>query len=386
MSFYLFLLVVLSIYTAMHAVVFWGIHPLLSGHPAGRIVVGIWMAVMIVAPVGVHLLEDRGLEIPAQFLAWIGYTWMGLVFLAFWAFLLIGIYEGINWLLSAGLSAVPRYTLRSPAVTAGVVLLVLLAGWYGFMEALNIRVERVTIASDHLPPAHRGLRIAQVSDIHLGLMNRQGKLADIVLKLLNLDPDLLVATGDVVDGEIGHLDGLSDLWNTLDPPLGKFAVTGNHEVYAGLEQSIDFLEKSGFTVLRNESRPLGPHFSIAGVDDRHLQTSEKEEVGLLEAQSEDRFVLFLKHRPVVLEEAPGLFDLQLSGHAHNGQIFPFNLITRLEYPRLNGLYPLTGGGRLYASRGTGTWGPPMRIGSPPEITLFKIVPVSNRTQPKGVDS
>jgi predicted MPP superfamily phosphohydrolase len=84
-------------------------------------------------------------------------------------------------------------------------------------------------------------------------------------------------------------------------------------------------------------------------------------------------VLILKHRPCFNQKAAGLFDLQLSGHAHRGQIFPFNLLTGLEYPMQNGLYPLAGGGHLYASRGTGTWGPPIRVGSPPEITLFEIV-------------
>lgn len=386
MNFFIFLAVVLSIYTVMHGLVFWGIHPLLAGSPAARIIAALWMALMIFAPVAVHMLEDRGFELPAQILAWVGYTWMGLVFLAFWAFLIVGVYELIAWLLSAGISAVPRHSLRGTGGATVVVLLVLAAGFYGFMEALNIRVETVTIESDKLPPGAEPIRVAQVSDIHLGLMNRQGKLADIALKLRVLDPDLLVATGDVVDGEIGHLDGLSDLWNTLDPPLGKFAVTGNHEVYAGLGQSIEFLERSGFTVLRNGGRTLNDRLAVAGVDDEHLNVSEAKEVGLLEAQPEDRFVLFLKHRPVVSEEALGLFDLQLSGHAHKGQIFPFNLVTRLEYPRQNGLYSLSGGSRLYASRGTGTWGPPMRIGSPPEITLFEIVPATGTQPEKGTDA
>jgi predicted MPP superfamily phosphohydrolase len=88
------------------------------------------------------------------------------------------------------------------------------------------------------------------------------------------------------------------------------------------------------------------------------------------------FTLLLKHRPRLNRQALGLFDLQVSGHAHRGQIFPFNLLTALEYPLQDGLYPLDGGGHLYASRGTGTWGPPMRILSPPEITLFEIVPAS----------
>lgn len=386
MNFVVFLTVVLSVYTVMHGVVFWGIYPLLSGHGSARVLVCLWMALMIAAPVAVHMLEDRGLEFPAQVLAWIGYTWMGLVFLAFWAFLILGLYECIGWALSAAVSAIPRYSLRGTGTATAVIALVLLAGFYGFIEALNIRVEKIAVASDKLPPGTAPLRVAQVSDIHLGLMNRKGKLADIVLKLHLLEPDLVAATGDAVDGEIGHLDGLSDLWNTIDPPLGKYAVTGNHEVYAGLKGSTEFLKRSGFTVLRNESRTVSVHLSVAGVDDEHLDVPDGKEVDLLESLPRDRFILFLKHRPVVLDKALGLFDLQLSGHAHNGQMFPFNLITRLEYPRQNGLYPLPNGSRLYVSRGTGAWGPPMRIGSPPEITLFEIVPAQEAEKEKGADA
>lgn len=386
MNFFIFLAVVISIYTAMHGLVFWGIHPLLAGRPTFRAFVLCWMVLMIFAPVAIHLLEDSGLELPAQILAWTGYVWMGLVFLAFWIFLILGLYELINRLASVLISPIPRYSLRNAGVSGAAVLLTLSVGFYGFMEALQVRVETVTIESRKLPPGEDRLRIAQVSDIHLGLINRQGKLSDIVLKLINLEPDVLVATGDVVDGEIGHLDGLSDLWNTVNPAMGKFAVIGNHEVYAGLNQSVTFLEQSGFSVLRNDARMPGDRLVVAGVDDEILNVSKEKEIELLRAQPDDRFVLFLKHRPVAMEKSASLFDLQVSGHAHKGQIFPFNLITRLEYPFQNGLHVLTGGGMLYTSRGTGTWGPPMRVGSPPEITLFEIVPISQAAREKGADA
>jgi uncharacterized protein len=371
-SFIVFLLIVLSIYTAMHCLVYWGIYPLLAGHPVGRIAVALWMALMIFTPVIIHLLEDRGIELPARILAWVGYFWLALIFLALWPFAAIGLYEIVNFLLSKIISAVPRFSLHG-TVSAGIVMaLTVAATIYGFSEASNIRVETVRITTDKLPPYTDRIRIAQVSDIHLGLMNREGTLAPIVLKLLHLEPDILVATGDVVDGEIGHLDGLSDLWNKVNPPLGKYAVMGNHEIYAGLDGAADFLNRSGFKILRNTGRVVGNQLTVVGVDDQHLGITDDRELDILTRHQSDRFTIYLKHRPTVADGAAERFDLQLSGHAHGGQIFPFNFITRLEYPMNRGLHVLPGGGRLYVSRGTGTWGPPIRIGAPPEITLFEI--------------
>ena len=215
-------------------------------------------------------------------------------------------------------------------------------------------------------------RFLQVSDLHLGLLNREGALKRVVSRLKELEPDLLVATGDMVDAQLDHLDGLSDLWGEINPPLGKFAVTGNHEVYAGLGQSLEFLRGSGFTVLRNESRDVGDILTLAGVDDDQVRSSPTDESGLLGSRPQGFFTVLLKHRPSVSPGALGRFDLQLSGHTHLGQIFPFRFLTGLQYPRQNGLYDLPGGAKLYTSRGTGTWGPPMRVLAPPELTVFEV--------------
>jgi len=252
-----------------------------------------------------------------------------------------------------------------------VVLTVVAASFYGLYEADNLRVEQVRIVSDRLPPGTPPLRIAQVSDLHLGLIHRDEALAPIISRLQQLRPDLLVATGDIVDAQLNHLDELVALWRRIEPPLGKYAVTGNHEYYAGLEQALDFLERSGFEVLRNRSLEVGELLKITGVDDP-ARGGRPDELKALDARS-PLFTLLLKHRPRFEENSQGLFDLQLSGHAHRGQIFPFNLLTGLEYPMQDGLYTLAEGQRLYTSRGTGTWGPPMRIGSPPEITLIEVV-------------
>jgi predicted MPP superfamily phosphohydrolase len=154
-------------------------------------------------------------------------------------------------------------------------------------------------------------------------------------------------------------------------------VTGNHEFYAGLDQSIDFMNKAGFTVLRGEVATVGGAIDVAGVDDptvRHFGPrgglSDREVL----SRGGGRFTILLKHQPLVEKDALGAFDLQLSGHTHKGQIFPFSLITSRFFSFHSGSYGLANGALLHVSRGTGTWGPPIRFLSPPQITVIDLIP------------
>jgi len=140
---------------------------------------------------------------------------------------------------------------------------------------------------------------------------------------------------------------------------------------------LSFTEDAGFTVLRGETASAGGIISIAGVDDptgkyfgHYKGISEKT---LLSGLPKDRFTLLLKHVPVIDNNALGLFDLQLSGHTHDGQIFPFNLVVRLFFPKHAGLFHLPHNALLYVSRGSGTWGPPIRFLSPPEVTIIRLI-------------
>ena len=205
------------------------------------------------------------------------------------------------------------------------------------------------------------------------------RLSRIIGLLERVKPDLVVATGDLVDAQMDRSNNLAAMLATLTPPLGKFAVAGNHEFYAGIRQSGRFLKAAGFKLLRNEAFELKGLLKIVGVDDpagrrRYPENSwvGKEERILLTDSESKRFTLLLKHRPRVETESTGQFDLQLSGHTHGGQIFPFNLITGLFYSRQRGFYTLDKGSVLYVNRGTGTWGPPMRFLSPPEVTLIEL--------------
>jgi uncharacterized protein len=323
----------------------------------------VWAGLMTIGP----LLQWRLERYPdchalAVSGAWIVFGWMGFSFLFIWLGLAMDMY---GW--GARLASLPM-----PAVRPAFLVLVLLTSalWMvGFYSARHPRVERVTIYSDKLP-AGPGLRIAQISDVHLGILIGKQRLDRILEKLNELQPDILVSTGDLVDAEAHYVDGLSSRFAAYQPRYGKFAVTGNHERYAGLEHALDFHVRSGFKLLRWEAADVTETVTLAGVDDPAVRASKTDEARILDAIPAGRFIVLLKHQPVI--DPQSRFDLQLSGHTHNGQIFPFGLLVKTVYPLIEGRYDLPGGRQLYVSRGTGTWGPPIRFLSPPEITLIEL--------------
>jgi predicted MPP superfamily phosphohydrolase len=368
----LFAILFLLVYILMHLLVWLGIRPLVPDDRRLRAGLAVFGAVMIVAPILTRLLERVGIEMAARAMAWIGYLWMGFLWLAFALFTAQGLWNGGVRLAGRYRPALRSWLLvgRQPALLA--LMTVVIAGTWAFFEAGDLQIERISLRTAKLPPAQSRLRIVQVSDLHLGLINRGAVLSRVIEQIQQLRPDLLVVTGDLLDAQRNHLDGLTEPWRQLSPPLGKFAVTGNHEVYAGRENSLDFLHAAGFRVLTNEVVPVG-NIQVAGVPDP-AWGEQKEDVQVLAAADPQRPTIFLKHRPWVEATALGRFTLQLSGHAHRGQIFPFNLITGLAYPMQDGLYQLGSNSWLYTSRGTGSWGPPMRLFSPPEITLIELAP------------
>jgi predicted MPP superfamily phosphohydrolase len=340
--------------------------------------IAFFMLIMLFAPFVVRLSEQAGFEVFARLMSYIGYTWLGVLFLFVSVSAVIDVYRLA--IFSGELILKQDWTyLRVPVRHAFFIPLVLSIGIaiYGFFEARDIRTERITVRSPKIPAAAGRLRIVQISDVHLGLIIREERLARILREVKKAEPDILVSTGDLVDGQIDNLSGLADILKGTKARYGRFAITGNHEFYAGLDQALKFTEKAGFTMLRNEGLTIEGLITVAGVDDPQAksfglsgQASEKE---VLSAFPRDTFTVLLKHRPLIAPDALELFDLQLSGHVHKGQIFPFSIITWLYYPTQAGLAELPGNALLYVSRGSGTWGPPIRFLSPPEVTVIDVV-------------
>ena len=375
----LFLLVFLLIYgAAAHG---WFVLRLLQAFPLLQtwwlFPVG-WCLLMVAAPLLSRLLEREGQTFAASLAAYIGYSWMGLLFLFISLSVLLELLRLLHWITHFFLQ-LPAITLLSPR--PGFVCcfgLALLISCYGWFEAGKLKVEHHRIITSKLPKGAARIRVVQISDLHIGLIVGSKQVQQLVAAVKTLKPDLLVATGDIVDGHISHVDGVSQMLRELHPPLGMVAVMGNHEYYAGPGSSRRFLELSGFQLLQDQTVLIGEHLALVGGDDpaakRFGKNGIADETNLLDGISHDRFVLLLKHRPVVVQKSIGLFDLQLSGHVHKGQIFPFNLLTWLNFPVRAGMKRLADGSRLYVSRGTGTWGPPIRFLAPPELTVIDLEP------------
>lgn len=360
-----FISVAFSIYGAMHLYALSKVW-LASPH---SVMLGFALAisglVMTLSPLLLWQLSKQNWHLATVVISWVVYIWMGFLFL----FCCTALLFDFGHLLAA-LSGF-KWPLNDLMTLLSVGLLTLALMGYGFIEARQIQVEKIRLTTPKL--ASGKITLAQISDLHLGVMLGDEFLERVIATLRELKPDILVATGDVVDGQGDHLNRLAQRFLTLQPPRGSFAVTGNHEYFAGLDSSLRFLRNAGFTVLRGEAAAVGG-IVLVGVDDPSTRATGQE-VRLdtreaLAAVSKNDFIVLLKHQPVVERETP--FDLQLSGHIHGGQIFPFGFLPWLTYGVRSGLTRLADDRWLYVSRGTGTWGPPVRLFAAPEITLITI--------------
>jgi predicted MPP superfamily phosphohydrolase len=331
---------------------------------------------MVVSPIIVRLAERNGYDIGPRLLAYGGYTWMGILLLFVSVAVFYDIFAIGKWCLLAirkKPAALTSQYRRRRFVTQLVIVLTIYC--YGLYEANQIRTIHITISSPKISQSRGKFRVVQISDVHLGLIVREKKLKKILAKVKEAEPDLLVSTGDLVDGQSNDLTKVGKLLAQVNPPFGKLAVTGNHEFYAGLQESLDFTTKAGFMMLRNEAISVNG-IAFVGVDDQTSEyfgeKTEGKELELLRRQRSGAFTVLLKHRPVVDSKSVGLFDIQLSGHTHKGQIFPFNLFTWLLFRYHSGINMLEYG-YLYISNGSGTWGPPIRFLAPPEVAVIDLV-------------
>ncbi len=375
----LFFLSYFLIYGGVHLYAFLKVKTAFALSSSASILIAAWMGLMVLAPVIVHVSEKAGHELFARVLSFTGYIWMGLLFLFFSSSLVIDLYRLLIYL--SGMILGFDLSLISPSKRAAFFIpffAAVVVCFYGYFEARDIRTERVRITTPKIPAEAGRVKIVQVSDVHLGLIVREERLKRILRVVKSESPDILVSTGDLVDGQINDLTGLVCLLEGVNPRYGKFAVTGNHEFYAGLDQAIEFTSRAGFRVLRGDKFAIEGLLTIAGVDDpagsRYSPSHGRSERELLSGIHPDTFTILLKHRPLVDTHSIGLFDLQLSGHVHKGQIFPFSLITWLYYPVHAGKLNIRDNSLLYVSRGSGTWGPPIRFLSPPEVTVIELVP------------
>ncbi|MEW6757715.1 MAG: metallophosphoesterase [Acidobacteriota bacterium] len=370
LRFALFLSVVLGTWTAMHLYLLhrvWRLPPLAAA-PTRRWAVLFLVVLWALYPVGRILA--RLLPGPAAYsMEFAGAVWMGVLFLSMACLLAADLLTGFGaWLRPW----TPNLRLGALAVAGVLSALALVQG------LRSPEVVRRTIGLPGLPLSLRGTRVVQVSDLHLGTLLGRRWLRRLAGQVEALDPHVIVVTGDLVDGHLPDVESLRPLLGEWKAPFGKWAVLGNHEYYAGPDRSADFLASSGLAVLRQEAAEAAPGLWIAGVDDltarRQFGLAGDPVAKALGAPRPGALIL-LSHSPLGAEEASSLgAGLMLSGHTHGGQIWPFGMLVRLAYPRLQGTYRV-GSMTLVVSRGTGTWGPPMRLFRRGEIGILTLEPV-----------
>lgn len=274
-----------------------------------------------------------------------------------------------------------RRTFLSRLIAGAAALVTLGLSGAGVAEALGaVALKNVKIALRKFPKELSGMRIVQLTDVHIGPMIGREWLEGIVARVNQLDADLVVITGDLVDGSVDALRHHVAPLATLKSKRGVYFVTGNHEYYSGAASWIEHLETLGIRVLRNECVTIGEgaaSFDLAGVDDhtggQFIKGHGADVAKALAGRDSKRECILLAHQPKEIVEAAKLgVGLQISGHTHGGQVFPATLLVRLQQPFTAGLDRL-GDTQIYVSCGTGYWGPPMRVGAPAEITLLEVV-------------
>ena len=371
------LFVVLSLLVLLHVYIGIRLMPALGLGWTGMLGGAVFLVLSaVLVPVGLLSSSMRRRRWSEQ-LAWLGLLAMGL-----FSSLLVSTFVRELVLLVALVAGVGGPALDYYSALA-VPLAALGVTFIGFINARRVaRVKRVDVPIEGLPEPLHGYSIAQISDIHVGPTIKRPYLNAIVNRVNALEADAIAVTGDLVDGSVQRLALHTQPLARLSAPDGAFFVTGNHEYYSGAEEWIAELRRLGLTVLLNQHvvrRRGEAALMIAGVADytaHHFNPAHRSDPQLAAAGAPGDLAvkILLAHQP---RSAPAAaeagFDLQLSGHTHGGQFFPWNLFVPLQQPFVAGLHRVR---RLwvYTSRGTGYWGPPKRFGAPSEITLVRLVP------------
>jgi hypothetical protein len=344
------------------------------------VAVGVMAASLLMQPVGERLLSRPW----RQCIAWPASLWMGL---AFYLIIPLALSDGLLALGGWASGDAEGATLDVARVrAAGVVGLALVAVSMGLRRGLaRPALKRVEVRLARWPRALDGFRVLQISDIHIGPILGPDFASWLTEQVNAREPDLVAITGDLVDGSAARLAHEVAPFGALRAKHGVYFVTGNHDHYSGADSWTKVIGDLGIRVLRNERVALEVEgasgretIELAGVDDHRggmLPGSGGEDLHrALEGVDPSRPLVLLAHDPSTFKRASEMgVDLQLSGHTHGGQIWPFEYMVRLAIPWVAGLHRL-GRATLYVSRGTGFWGPPMRVRAPAEITELVLRP------------
>ncbi|MFH1161517.1 MAG: metallophosphoesterase [bacterium] len=327
-----------------------------------------------------RVLEQITPSILSAAMTWIGSFWLGFMLFFFLAVAAIDLARLLNSLFHffpASFYMNPAYT---KLFTFFIVLgfsVILVVGGFIYARMPRIKELHITISKPKAKPGT--LTIVMVSDIHLGTIIASRKANRLVEKINSIDPDIVLFAGDVVDEDLAPVikNNLGEALSGIKSRLGVYAITGNHEYIGGVGPAVNYLEDHGINILRDTAILVDDQFYLVGRDDRDKPRftgkSRKELKDIIQGVDTSYPVILMDHQPFHLSKAAELgVDLQLSGHTHHGQLWPFNYITKAIY-ELSWGYKRIGNTHFYVSSGYGTWGPPLRLGNRPEIVVVDIL-------------
>lgn len=377
-DFIIFSSIVLTLYALINSYVFvrgWEAVPQNTSVRSAYIAVFLFLSLSLI--VG-RFLERVAVSWLSSTLVWIGSFWLA----AFVYFVLIILTIDLLRLINYVIPFFPSFITRDYDQTTRVVALVVCVSVVitviaGFINALTPRVTTLRLMIPKKSSQISAMSIAVASDIHLGTIVCKARLERIVEKINELNPDLVLLPGDVVDEDLGPVvqQNLGETLRKIQSRLGVIAITGNHEYIGGVERACQYLAEHGITVLRDEAVTIDSMYLI-GREDRSIKqfTGKRRKTlqELMASVDKNHPVILMDHQPFQLDEAVNSgVDLQISGHTHHGQLWPFNFVTKKVY-ELSWGYEKRGETHFYVSSGVGTWGPPVRTGNRPEIVNIRL--------------
>lgn len=357
------------------------------------------VGIFFMMPINITFRRAGVANIGVDILVWTGYLGIGFVSTLFTilvlrdvVWIIVSVFKSIN--VHTGRSKMERSPTVVPqnpgrrgflisSVNYGVWATASIFTGYGIVQAKKIPdVKEVLIPIAGLPSDFHGYRIVQITDIHVSPTIRRPFVEEVVEVVNSLAPDIVAHTGDLVDGSVDRLAYHVAPLERLVATDGNFFVTGNHEYYSGAVEWVEKVKRLGFTVLLNENRIITRGRSrllLAGVTDyrggRFIKSHRSDPLKAMSGAPSTDVKILLAHRPKsIYDAARAGYDLQISGHTHGGQLFPWTVVADLYHPFAAGHHRYKNT-QIYISRGTGYWGPPLRVASPSEITLIKLVPL-----------
>jgi uncharacterized protein len=378
-DFIIFISVVLLVYIGTNFYIFIRGNQALPDIPWIKITFYVIFTFLILAYIIGMILERTNPSEISTLIKLIGAYWLGAMLYFFLIIVLIDLLRAVNHFLPFFPQFISENYERTKLITAGFsIMIVLVILIFASYNAYHPITRSIDISMNKQANKLKSLKIVMVSDIHIGAELGKKPLEKLVDSINSLNPDIVLMPGDIIDEaakEVIRLN-LGESLKNIKTKYGVYASTGNHEYIGGIDEAVQYINSVNIILLRDNFIVIDSSFYLVGREDhdkkRFFGTDRKPLNEIMKKVDRTLPVILLDHQPIHLEEAENNgIDLQLSGHTHNGQIFPFNYITRLVY-ELDWGYKRRGETQYYISCGYGTWGPPMRLGNKPEIVVFNI--------------